>query len=79
MNFHEVQAIMQLEARGYKVIKRGWPDLIAYNDDELRLIEVKSSFKDKLKPSQQLVADLLKKFGNLTVELAKPPKYVRFS
>lgn len=61
-NDREAECARLLEAQGYKVFKRGWPDFLAVRGDEVRLIEVKPP-RGRLKPIQQEVADVLEKAG----------------
>jgi hypothetical protein len=70
-NEHEIRVIGELEADGYKVVKRGWPDLIAFNPDtkRVRLIEVKPYGRGFVSPHQFHVAELLALLG-VEVEVA---------
>lgn len=72
LNPTEIEACEALEKAGYKVLKRGWPDFLAWKDGEVRFIEVKSSPKTKgLKTTQAKVAEVLK-IINVNVELVHP-------
>ena len=72
LNETEIEVCMYLESLGYKVIKRGWPDFLAFKDDDIRFIEVKKSPKTKgLKSSQKRVAEVLERLG-IKVELLHP-------
>lgn len=70
-NNAERAVIQQLEAEGYKVLARGWPDLLAYRGDELRFIEVKP--KDLARPSrhQRKLHRVLRSIG-IQVEVIRP-------
>jgi len=69
-NKHEIKVKAQLDAAGWQVLKRGWPDFLAIRGDEVRLIEVKSRDPNAhLKPDQLAMAHALLKAG-VTVELA---------
>lgn len=59
-----------LEAQGYEVRKRGWPDLIAVRGNDVRFIEVKPLGKSEFKQSQKRMAQILSKIG-ITVELIR--------
>ena len=61
-NFREAIAITHLTNQGYLVIRRGWPDLAAWKDGKLRLIEVKDG-GGKLKRHQFQMAEWLASFG----------------
>jgi len=68
-NVYEREVIDRLRDEGFRVQKRGWPDLIAWRDGEIRLVEVKPCRRcRKLTPAQQTVADVLETAG-LHVEL----------
>ena len=60
----EKDVIRELEFAGYRVYKRGWPDLIAVDKetDEVRFIEVKPVTK-KLKKYQKIVKDIFGMVG----------------
>lgn len=65
-------AIEKLTLEGYEVYKRGWPDLLAERDGEIRLIEVKPSKNCNLSRHQKLISDLLRTH-KLEVEMWAPP------
>lgn len=67
----ELAVLAQLEADGYSVLKRGWPDFLAVRGDEVRFIEVKPRAHSHLSPAQQRVAGVLAKLG-IEVELLTP-------
>lgn len=76
-NPSELKVIRDLEKEGYEVLKRGWPDFIAFKGSTVRFIEVKrlttsrgKLSRSELKPDQIKVADILKQFG-ITVELVR--------
>lgn len=71
-NKAEVDIIRGLEEHGYTVLKRGWPDLLAVKNGELRLIEVKPHAGRDLSPQQRQVADVLKSHLGLEVEILTP-------
>jgi len=54
------------------VLKRGWPDFIAFNETSVRFIEVKKHKGDQLRPHQKRVASILKKFFGIEVEVIYP-------
>lgn len=58
----------KLMADGYEVINRGWPDLLASKDGQVRAIEVKTG-KDFVKPDQAKCHELLRSIG-VPVEVA---------
>ena len=73
LNQAEIAVCERLEREGYTVVKRGWPDFLAWNGRELRFIEVKTSPNSRgLKASQQMVADALRKYLGVEVELICP-------
>lgn len=68
----EIEACEALERAGYKVLKRGWPDFLAWKEGEVRFIEVKSNPNTKgLKSTQKIVAQVLEKI-DINVELVHP-------
>lgn len=68
-NRWEQQLRDKLEAQGYRVIKRGWPDFLAVRGDEVRFIEVKPPGNiNGLSPMQREVAEVLARYG-IEVEL----------
>jgi Holliday junction resolvase-like predicted endonuclease len=76
-NPSERYVINDLESKGYEVLKRGWPDLIAVKGNTVRFIEVKrltrrdgSLSTSQLKPQQKRVAEILSKLG-IEVELIR--------
>lgn len=70
-NPSERLVIQRLDELGFSVVKRGWPDLLAWRGSEVRLIEVKPDGASKLSPVQEIVAEQLLKAG-LAVELVSP-------
>jgi len=61
-NPREARAAEQLRKEGYEIIRRGWPDLLAYKDGKLRLIEIKDP-QGRLKSHQFRAAELLSTLG----------------
>jgi hypothetical protein len=58
-----------LNAEGFRVMKRGWPDFLAYDDEgRVRFVEVKPYCTDDLSVSQKEVAVTLAALG-IPVEL----------
>jgi hypothetical protein len=65
-----------LRSLGYRVLKRGWPDFLAYRVHptfDLRFVEVKPPGL-YLKPIQRQMANPLSKVSGIDVELATPHK-----
>ncbi len=52
LNPAEIAVVQHLEAQGYTVVKKGWPDFLAWRDREVRFIEVKTSPRGRLSASQ---------------------------
>jgi len=74
LNPTEIRVCRELEADGWVVVKRGWPDFLAYRNGRVRFIEVKPiSRRTKqpkhLKPSQAMVARWLKEAHGIDVEV----------
>jgi Holliday junction resolvase len=67
----EAECAKALEAEGWEVMKRGWPDFLAVKDGKVRMIEVKPRADRKLSPAQARVAEVLALLG-VTVELWSP-------
>ena len=63
VNTAEVAVAKKMEADGYRLLKRGWPDFIAVKGQDIRFIEVKSNRNQKLKEHQQEVLEILQTFG----------------
>ena len=63
INKWELKAIVELERQGYEVHRKGWPDLIAVKDTEVRLIEVKPPRAKGMKPHQVRIAEIIKLKG----------------
>lgn len=58
-----------LNAEGFRVVKRGWPDFLCWDDDgQLRFVEVKPYCTDDLSTAQKEVAAILSSLG-VPVEL----------
>ena len=72
LNPVEIEVVQELEAAGWTVVKRGWPDLIAWKPSKVRLIEVKRSPGHKLKASQAMVAEALRRALGVSVEILHP-------
>jgi len=72
LNPSEIRVAQYLESNGYTVVKRGWPDFLAWKNGTIRFIEVKPNKRHKLKASQQLVSDALKHAFGVTVEMMTP-------
>ena len=69
-NFAEREIREKLEADGWEVFAKGWPDYLAVKGDVVRFIEVKSAGQSQLSTAQQVVFDILTKLG-LTVEVQR--------
>lgn len=67
----ERAAYKHLTKQGYEVVRRGFPDLIAFNPvtKEIRFIEVKA-ICDKLKPQQEYVRSIFEQAG-MKFEIAR--------
>ena len=72
LNAVEIEVVQALEAAGWTVVKRGWPDLIAWKPSKVRLIEVKRAPGHKLKASQAMVAEALRRAIGIRVEILHP-------
>ncbi len=72
LNAVEIEVVQALEAAGWTVVKRGWPDMIAWKPGKVRLIEVKRSPRHKLRPSQAMVAEALRRALGVQVEVLHP-------
>jgi len=55
-------ALAELEAEGYEVLDKGWPDFLAYKDGKIRLVEVKQN-TDQIRPEQRRMAEILESLG----------------
>ncbi len=62
-NVAECKCWEQLEAKGWQVSKRGWPDFFCWKEGEIALIEIKPHRGRKLKASQHRVMSELAKRG----------------
>jgi Holliday junction resolvase len=51
-NYSEEKIRKQYEAKGFTVLRGGWPDFLAIKDGQVIGIEVKSG-NDKLRPAQE--------------------------
>lgn len=60
----------EARARGYRVIRNGFPDRVIIKNGKVTLVELKT-FEDKLKPHQVEVHKILCKLG-INVVVAKP-------
>ena len=72
LNPVEIEVVQALEAAGWTVVKRGWPDLLAWKAGKLRFIEVKRAHGHKLKASQAMVAEALRRGLGVQVEVLHP-------
>jgi hypothetical protein len=66
---HEQRVANELRARGYEVLRAGWPDFLAVRGDEVRFIEVKAPGEYFLRPAQYRMAHALAVAG-VRVEVA---------
>lgn len=64
----EVAVATDLVNNGYTLIKNGWPDFVAYDDEGVRFIEVKPTCRARLSFRQRRMAEILGRVG-ITVEL----------
>ncbi len=62
LNDAEIKVAQNLEAEGYRVLKRGWPDFLAVKNGKVRFIEVKKQGQ-RLKKQQEEVKAILKLLG----------------
>ena len=71
----EIAVCTRLEAEGWEVIKKGWPDFLCRKDGTLRFIEVKSPRRDdptiprRFRASQAMVASWLHSAYGIRVEI----------
>ena len=72
LNPVEIEVVQSLEAAGWTVVKRGWPDMLAWRDGRVRFIEVKRAPRHNLKKSQAMVAAVLLRILGVQVELLHP-------
>lgn len=72
LNAVEIEVVQVLEAAGWTVVKRGWPDMLAWRDGKVRFIEVKRAPGHGLKKSQAMVAGALQRILGVHVELLHP-------
>jgi hypothetical protein len=68
-NRAEQEVCRRLEGEGYTVLKNGWPDFLAFRDNEVRFIEVKPNVRCKMSPRQVRMASALRRCG-IRVEMA---------
>lgn len=54
----ELEAHRELVEMGYIVLKRGWPDFLVFNKDDVFAVEVKTD-TDIVRPSQRVMLELL--------------------
>jgi len=71
-NGPEIIVCAGLERDGWTVVKRGWPDFLAWRGHEIRFIEVKRKAGYRLRRSQAMVAKALKTSLGITVEVLSP-------
>lgn len=71
-NGPEIIVCAGLERDGWTVVKRGWPDFLAWRGHEIRFIEVKRKAGYRLRRSQAMVAKALKNCLGITVEVLSP-------
>jgi hypothetical protein len=72
-NDAEARCVEGLEAEGWTVMKKGWPDFLVVRDGVVRMIEVKPDASRTFSPAQRRVADALALLG-IEVELWYPPE-----
>ena len=72
LNPVEIEVVQALEAAGWTVVKRGWPSLIAWRPGKVRLIAVKRAPGLKMKASQAMVAEALRRALGVSVEILHP-------
>lgn len=70
-NDAEITVCAALEADGWIVMKRGWPDFLAVRGNEVRFIEVKPDHEPVMRRQQKRVAAVLSRLG-IHVELITP-------
>lgn len=70
----EAEAVVAeaLARDGWTVMKRGWPDFICLKGGQIRFIEVKRDNQWKMDPRQRYIADLLRRYYGIKVELVRP-------
>lgn len=69
----EAEVFTRLERQGYTIIKNGWPDAVAVHPDgTIRFIEVKARGGRHLSPRQERMANALRKYLNIEVEILHP-------
>ena len=74
----ERQVADQLIADGWEVMKRGWPDFLAYKDGKVRFVEVKPARSGKrawtdLRTTQLRMAEILFEAFGVEVEVMNEP------
>ena len=52
-----------LEAGGWEIVTRGWPDFVAVRGNVVRFIEVKPAGRSQLRPMQQRMIAIFKLLG----------------
>ena len=57
-NEHEALVHSKLLSMGYAVLRKGWPDFIAFSDTDVFAVEVKGG-SDVLRPAQKIVLETL--------------------
>lgn len=62
-NRSEDEARVLLQELGFDTLQRGWPDFIAFKDDELIVVEVKPYASEALSTHQRIVMSLLQNAG----------------
>jgi hypothetical protein len=63
VNEAEAECVARLQARGWTVCRRGWPDFIAVKDGRIIAIEVKPRHGQPVKREQAFVLDWLARAG----------------
>lgn len=77
MNYREKTVLKQLEAQGYEVFDRGWPDFLVRHriTGEVKAVEVKAT-TDSVRPEQERMHTVLADRGIPTeVVRVKTPNY----
>jgi hypothetical protein len=80
MNPREHAIKKELEAQGYTVLRRGWPDFLAFKEADGKLevkgVEVKVAANDFPSKHQAAMHDVLRRFGlNIEVVISKTNVY----
>lgn len=71
-NAAEIRVAQDLEADGWKIYKRGWPDFLAVRGDEVRFVEVKPNRFSSPSRHQKAVAAVLREHYGIKVEVVFP-------